>query len=178
MSESELDKAAIEIGITSDARHVRFVSVETDGKRAEWPHAEWPHDVWSVTLHYGEKTHTTEFRCGIGHRKLPVGFPKKDIRNLGSGVQYYVERYGWLDGVKAADAGLTKPVAPSMADVLCSLLNDANGANETFEEWCSSYGMSDDSMKAMEMYRACQKTRTAMQRFLGAEFDRLGGLEH
>ena len=174
MSDSELTLALNEIGITSDAHHVRFVWIGSDGKRAEWPH-----DVWSVTLHHGDKTHTTEFKCGIGHRKLPAGFPKKDIRSGGRGSEYYVERLGWLDDVKAAEAALTKPVAPTTADVLACLLSDASGASETCEEWCSSYGMSDDSMKAMETYRACQKTRSALQRFLGPKLmDRLGGLEH
>lgn len=146
MSDSELTLALNEIGITSDARHVRFVSASPDGKRVEWPH-----DVWSVTLHHGDKTHTTEFKCGIGH---------------------YVERLGWLDDVKAAEAAFT-------ADVLACLLSDASNASETFEEWCSNFGYSDDSMKAMEIYRACQKTRAALQRFLGPELiDRLGSLEH
>ena len=167
MSDSELTLALNEIAITSDARHVRFVSTEPNGKRAEWPH-----DVWSVTLHNGDKTHTTEFKSGIGHRKLPAGFLKKDIRNLGRGPQYYVERLGWLDDVKAAEAALTKPVAPTTADVLACLLSDASGAGETFEEWCSNFGV-------MEIYRACQKTRSALQRFLGQELmDRLGSLEH
>ena len=125
MNDSELTLALNEIAITSDARHVRFVSTEPNGKRAEWPH-----DVWSVTLHHGDKTHTTEFKCGIGHRKLPASFPKKDIRNLGRGVQYYVERYGWLDDVTAADANVTKPVAPTAADVLASLLSNASSAGE------------------------------------------------
>jgi hypothetical protein len=174
MSDSELTVALDEIGITSDACHVRFVSTESNGKRTEWPH-----DVWSVTLHYGDKTHTTEFKCGIGHRKLLAGFPKRDIRSGYKGMEYYVERYGWLDGIKAAEAKLTKPIAPSTADVLAALLSDASGAGETFEEWCSNYGYSDDSMKAMETYRTCQKTRAALQRFLGTELmDRLGGLEH
>ena len=174
MSDSELTLALNEIGITSDAHHVRFVWIGSDGKRAEWPH-----DVWSVTLHHGDKTHTTEFKCGIGHRKLPAGFPKKDIRSGGRGSEYYVERLGWLDDVKAAEAALTKPVAPTTADVLACLLSDASGASETFEEWCLNFGFSDDSMKAMETYRACQKTRPALQRFLGTELmDRLGPLEH
>ena len=164
MNDSELTLALNEIAITSDARHVRFVSASPDGKRAEWPH-----DVWSVTLRNGDKTHTTEFKCSIGHR----------IRSGSRGAQYYVERLGWLDDVKAAEAALTKPVAPTTADVLACLLSDASGAGETFEEWCSNFGYSDDSMKAMETYRACQKTRSALQRFLGGELmDRLGGLEH
>ena len=174
MSDSELTLALNEIGITSDAHHVRFVWIGSDGKRAEWPH-----DVWSVTLHHGDKTHTTEFKCGIGHRKLPAGFPKKNIRGGGRGSEYYVERLGWLDDVKAAEAALTKPVAPTTADVLACLLSDASNASETFEEWCLNFGFSDDSMKAMETYRACQKTRSALQRFLGPKLlDRLGGLEH
>ena len=173
MNDSELTLALNEIAITSDARHVRFVSASPDGKRVEWPH-----DVWSVTLRNGDKTYTTEFKCGIGHRKLPAGFPKRDIRSGSRGVQYYVERLGWLDDVKAAEAALTKPVAPTTADVLACLL-DASNPSETFEEWCLNFGFSDDSMKAMETYRACQKTRSALQRFLGGELmDRLATLEH
>ena len=167
MSDSELTLALNEIGITSDAHHVRFVWIGSDGKRVEWPH-----DVWSVTLRNGDKTHTTEFKSGIGHRKLPVGLLKKDIIGSGGrGSGYYVERLGWLDDVKAAEAALTKPVAPTTADVLACLLSDASNASETFEEWCSNVG-------GLEIYRACQKTRSALQRFLGQELmDRLGSLE-
>ena len=174
MSDSELTLALNEIGITSDAHHVRFVWIGSDGKRAEWPH-----DVWSVTLHHGDKTHTTEFKCGIGHRKLPAGFPKKDIRGGDRGSEYYVERLGWLDDVKAAEAALTKPVAPTTADVLACLLSDASGGRRDVRGVVLELRVQRRLMKVMEIYRTCQKTWSALQWFLGQELmDRLGGLEH
>lgn len=49
--------------------------------------------------------------------------------------------------------------SPKLVDVMHGLLMDAQGANQSFEHWCADYGYSDDSIKALDIYHECQKTR-------------------
>ena len=48
-----------------------------------------------------------------------------------------------------------KPVLPHVAGVLHSLLLDSESVNQNFTDWCADFGYSDDSLKALETYRAC-----------------------
>lgn len=64
-------------------------------------------------------------------------------------------------------------------DFLHCVLSDASGAENSFKEWASDYGYSDDSIKALNIYRQCQEIRSELLRFLGMELLReLAGLEH
>jgi hypothetical protein len=62
-----------------------------------------------------------------------------------------------------------KPVKPEMRDVLESLILDASAADYNFADWCSEYGYSDDSIKALNTYKACLETATALRKHLGRE---------
>ena len=50
-----------------------------------------------------------------------------------------------------------KPLKPKLDDVLHALVMDASACEQSFEDWCSELGYSDDSIKALETYRECQK---------------------
>jgi hypothetical protein len=164
-------------GITSEAKHVRFEGRGVDGKPIEWPH-----DLWNVTIHYNGKSHSAEFRTGIGHRKLASG-----VKHDGWEYLLRVSTGDWVrNGLSAVEAHMLilpvvkgKVVPPSTADVLYCLASDASGAQGSFDEWCSNLGESNDSIKALETYRACQKTRDALLRMFGAELlDELAQAEH
>ena len=45
--------------------------------------------------------------------------------------------------------------APTAADVLNCLKSDASAADESFADWCSSFGYDPDSMRARGIYDAC-----------------------
>lgn len=47
--------------------------------------------------------------------------------------------------------------SPQLLDVLQSLLSDASGADQSFEEWCRDLGYDDDSRKALRIYQACEE---------------------
>lgn len=51
-----------------------------------------------------------------------------------------------------------KPTKPKIADILYSLLLDGEAVYLTHQKWCYNYGYSDDSIKALEMYKECVKT--------------------
>lgn len=57
-----------------------------------------------------------------------------------------------------------KPRKPKVADVLHSLILDASAADENFHDWCANYGYSDDSIKAMNTYRACLEVAVALRK--------------
>lgn len=52
---------------------------------------------------------------------------------------------------------LTKATPPKIEDVLYSLIMDSDACTMSFEEWCGDFGYEEDSIKALETYRACQK---------------------
>jgi len=57
-----------------------------------------------------------------------------------------------------------RPMQPTVADVMCSLFNDASAADENFSDWCDNYGYSDDSIKALNMYKACTEIAKNLRR--------------
>ena len=65
--------------------------------------------------------------------------------------------------------GLKSPKPPTVADVLYSLLSDANAEQRNFHEWCSDYGHSLDSINALNAYRACLDTAHALHKCFSPE---------
>jgi hypothetical protein len=62
-----------------------------------------------------------------------------------------------------------KPKKPKNADILHCLIMDASAAVMNFTQWCSEYGYSDDSLKALSMYKACCETGTALRKHIGRD---------
>lgn len=67
-----------------------------------------------------------------------------------------------------AGGGATKtPNHPELADVMASLVGDAQGIEgRTFEEWASDYGYDTDSRKAHATYEACSSIRRRIVSFM------------
>lgn len=61
----------------------------------------------------------------------------------------------YYTGTGLRNKGKGRPVRPTVADVLYSLFMDANAADESFSDWCDNFGYSDDSIKALNTYKAC-----------------------
>lgn len=102
----------------------------------------WQCDAWRIKFAVGESTDgfklpgftgktarfETDYFTGLGHRTKP--------------------KQQWLQ---------PKPVSPSAADVLCSLILDSSAINTSFEYWCADYGYDSDSISAFNTYQACCK---------------------
>ena len=56
---------------------------------------------------------------------------------------------------------------PTAMDVLGCLASDSAGAEESFEEWCSSLGYDSDSRKARGTYDTVRKQTAKLKKFLG-----------
>lgn len=91
----------------------------------------------------------TAYYTGTGHRKAVKGRKSTDPH-----------------GCFSNDA--VRPVAPTAASVLYSLLQDASGADENFYDWCANYGYDTDSRKALATYEACCIIRADVNKFFTA----------
>ena len=99
-------------------------------------------DQWRVTITSEYGFWSTDYFTGLGLRsKTPKHKP-------------------WLT---------TKPVKPKVAGVLYSLLMGASAADENFHDWCANYGYDDDSIKALNTYKACLETGAALRKHLGRD---------
>lgn len=67
---------------------------------------------------------------------------------------------------------------PTAADVLACVCSDARADEQTFEDWCSDFGMDPDSRKAEATYKACAAMGPRVRRFLGDSFDAVASAEH
>lgn len=120
----------------------------------------WACDEWRVTLAYpGKPAQTFPFFTGLGLRAPATERDKKTARFEFGGLldrdikqrTIYGKRYlDWVESTR-------KPAAPHVADVLHSLILDMSACEQSFNGWCADMGMSDDSIKALETYRACQE---------------------
>jgi len=100
----------------------------------------WPCDQWRVALTGKAGYWSTDYFTGLGLRTKP--------------------RATW---------GTPKPKKPTVADVMYSLFMDASAADYNFSDWCDEYGHSDDSIKSLNMYKACLETATALRKYLSPE---------
>lgn len=102
---------------------------------------DWVCDEWRVTIGSFE----TEYFTGTGLRKMKKGAIPTTARK---GCVAYAE---WEKHNLVA-------VAPCAADVLYALLSDAEACETSFSDWCENFGYSNDSIKALNTYRACEET--------------------
>lgn len=113
-------------------------------------------DQWLVKIFYEGGFFTVDYYTGYGHReltnivflrdylspeqiKLAKGCPSRVIGLVGFG----------------AFLQCTKPKTPTIKDIIFALYMDSAALNESFTDWCSNYGYSDDSLKALNTYKAC-----------------------
>lgn len=100
---------------------------------------DWKCDQWRVELTSKAGFWSTDYYTGLGHRTKPDSW------------------------------GRTKPKKPTVAAVLYSLFNDASAADNNFHDWCAEYGFSDDSIKALNTYKQCLDTATALRKHFSPE---------
>lgn len=100
---------------------------------------EWKCDQWRVQLTSKAGYWSTDYFTGLGHRGKPDAW------------------------------GKAKPKRPQVADVLYSLFMDASAADNNFNDWCDEYGYSDDSLKALNIYKQCLETATALRKHFSPE---------
>lgn len=103
-------------------------------------------DQWRVTISSRAGAHSFDYFTGLGLRTKTY---------FGYGRKWDAMRKKHYDD---------KPKKPKVADVLHSLIMDASAADENFHDWCANFGYSDDSIKAMNTYKACLEVAVALRK--------------
>lgn len=120
---------------------------------------EWTCDEWRVAFQRnGKPMIATPYYTGTGHRKSARPMPA-DIARLGPRI---IARVEW-------EKANVEPVKPQAASVLYSLMLDAQGAEEPFDDWCDQYGYDQDSRKTLATYDACCAIRRQLNAFFTTE---------
>ena len=115
-------------------------------------------DAWRVRLGGVE----TDYFSGLGNRG-PAPKPTDGGPPPRRGTLLYEE----LEARR-------KPVAPSAAAVLHCLLSDADAGDMSFSTWCDTFGYSDNSINALNIYKQCEETARELGKvFSGAQMAEL-----
>lgn len=119
---------------------------------------DWKCDHWSVRISGKDGHWTTDYYTGLGLRG-----PRTE-RVWDNGPEPSRGTLLW-ERLEAS----RKPVKPKIADVLFSLFMDADAADYNFDEWCESGGYSNDSIKALNLYKQCLDTATRLRKYFTKE---------
>ena len=93
---------------------------------------DWPHFLWNVVITQKDGFWTVPYKTGLGLVE------KKPAKRH--------DPYGIVP---------ERPAVPTNADIMHSLLMDADAADQSFNEWCDNYGDDNDSMKGFKTYQTC-----------------------
>lgn len=116
--------------------------------------------VWSVTITRNGQSFQTEYTQGCHFRHHPGGRP---IQPLTIPV---------MTVAVAAKNKQTIPNKPTLADVMCGLVGDAQcvADGQTFEDFADELGYDTDSREAERVYNGCRDEYFALIR-LGIDLD-------
>ena len=130
----------------------------------------WQHDKWMIILDGGRIT--SEYSTGTGHRVALRQYGCRERFKTVMSKQYKQDKENLITVNKRIEA-CSKPVAPNLDDILYSLVMDSSAIDETFEDWCADFGYDEDSIKANETYRACQKSAKTLKQLGFNDLDAL-----
>lgn len=110
----------------------------------------WDCFAWSVHL----KDQTFDYYTGLGHATKSVGYMGLKPKTLARKV---------IRSTNDRDEVIFIHI-PKLKDVLHALALDCT--NENFHDWCSNFGCSTDSRKALETYLLCQENEIKLRKVL------------
>jgi len=115
--------------------------------------------------------HSFEYFTGLGWSKVshkkPIGF--KALSELET--QLVINNVPFSYNRTMNGARIWRQV-PTESDVLECLKVDAEAGKMSFDEFCENFGYSNDSLKALDVYRACLETVRKLKGFeFPKEFD-------
>jgi hypothetical protein len=119
-----------------------------------WDAAPCRVDQWQVTI----KGWSIPYYTGLGCRSEPKIKPRYDgARPPRYGTLAYETMMREVDATR-------KPVKPTIANVLRSLMLDSDAGSESFNDFCSNFGYDNDSIKALNVYKACMDIHDNMRK--------------
>jgi hypothetical protein len=120
----------------------------------------WVHDKYIVII----EGQDFEYSSGIGHRIELNHFTKDDFKKIKSKNPKQTKENLLVYADELKKVSKVKPL--NIDDVLYSLVLDSDFACETFDDFCDNLGYDNDSMKANEIYKACQKNAKKVKSFI------------
>lgn len=116
----------------------------------------WGHFAWSVKI--GPELFT--YRMGLAH--CTQVRDKRTFRtNKKPDGAFLVQECGWARYWAHT---------PKQDEVLHSLFLDAQCGSLSFNDFCSEFGYDNDSLSALDTYRACMESGEKLRRALGPEY--------
>jgi hypothetical protein len=152
------------LGLTIDAEFVPWSKSRKKGEKQ-------PSLNWRVTvLKDGKSILTIDYTAGCGHcpgNSFSFSIMRREV------IAWECEHGksgSFFPGLGAGLSVLSKPILPTIEDVLSSLVLDSDSINySTFEEWADKFGYDQDSRKAEATYRACLDIALKMRNGIGED---------
>jgi len=161
MDVSALAKLMEKEGIKVSATHLHVEFFNDKGEKLKFPQ-----DKWYILIEYNGKSFTGFYRQGCGNRIPGYVLGGKVKHEKGRWVSPEGDRVSDEEAIKRGWLVLPKE-GPRLDYIMQSFLTDASGAEESFKEWCSSFGSNPDSISNLMIYLKCQETRDALLRMFG-----------
>src|SRR5579859_3319152 len=140
------------------------ITIKSNWLYVDFTDINYPVDKWICSLSFEDKTESFEFQTGYGHRRLAHRVKKEGSRKWYHHLYHY-----YASSVKEAiDKNFLLVSDPKIEDVVSSLLSDCSAKGETFHNWCSDFGMNNDSIHSQNIYLACQKNADKLYHLLGS----------
>lgn len=122
----------------------------------------------------GKAFYSGPYSMGYGHVKIPKhANPSYHYTDAEASIIENAARKNFpnLKACKNQDAlrslllklATKQKLTPSLADVMHSLLLDAQCGDNSFKDFCAELGYDDDSISAKETWEACNKTHYALR---------------
>lgn len=159
-TKESIEQTAAELGLTMEADFVPLSKSRNAKEKS-------PTLNWKVRLlKNGKAFLETDYSAGCGHAPSYQQHNSNACR--AQAVDAECER-GYAHKIDGMAPRKTKtPILPSFADVLHSLVSDADVIDcGSFEEWAGNLGYDADSRKAEGIYRACLETALKLRNALG-----------
>jgi hypothetical protein len=139
-----------------DKKATHYNITLTMGDKVIW--SGWYSMGWGSALDYAVKNRTRagfhgSFRCALDQQA--------EKPNHGKFKQWFID-----DCRKLAIKG-PKPLLPSVANVLQSVVLDIIDCDERFEDWANGLGYDTDSRKVYRIWEACNDTRRQLRSAMG-----------
>lgn len=122
---------------------------------------EWPHFAWLININ-GE---SFTYKTGIGHAYSGKKLSSNDV--LVKEHHEFLASKGFR-GLSRFDS--IYAVMPKEDDILQALFSDTECGQYSFDEFCDNLGYSNDSLKALDIYRACAETAKKLKACLKGEY--------
>lgn len=135
--------------IEKDLKMKPEITIEYMAKIAD---KNWPHFLWFVSV--GDETFN--YKTGLGHFTSQLDKLGKNVKKPENSL-IISELNGWVH-------------IPKIDEVMCSLFGDAQAAEESFDSFCDNFGYSNDSLKALDTYRACAETVVKLKKAFGPSY--------